>query len=67
MNQTNQDKRIQNNISTLNENELIILPRRVEHKPIADEEVWVMLFEPKGTINAGDTKSVLTKENLDSI
>lgn len=52
---------------TLNENELLIVPRGVEHKPIADEEVWIMLFEPKGTINTGDTKSALTKENLDSI
>ena len=56
-----------NTTVTLNENELIIVPKGVEHKPIADEEVWVMLFEPKETINTGSTASTLTKENLDSI
>ena len=56
-----------NTTVTLNENELIIVPKGVEHKPIADEEVWVMLFEPKETINTGSTTSTMTKENLDSI
>lgn len=52
---------------TLNEGEFLIVPRGVEHKPIAEEEVHVMLFEPAGTINTGDTKSALKKEQLDRI
>ena len=40
----------------LHENEFIIIPRGVEHKPIAEEEVSVMLFEPKTTLNTGDVK-----------
>jgi hypothetical protein len=39
----------------------------VEHKPIAEEEVCVMLFEPKSTLNTGNTKSELTREQLNTI
>lgn len=51
----------------VNENEFLIVPRGVEHKPVAEEEVWVMLFEPTSTLNTGDAKSDLTKNDLDSI
>lgn len=51
----------------VNENELIIVPKGVEHRPGADEEVWVMLFEPKETLNTGNTQSAYTKENLEWI
>jgi mannose-6-phosphate isomerase-like protein (cupin superfamily) len=51
----------------LQENEFIIVPRGVEHKPVAEEEVSVMLFEPKTTLNTGDVKGELTKENLEKI
>src|SRR6187401_3296200 len=37
------------------ENEFIIIPKGVEHCPKADEEVSIMLFEPAGTLNTGDT------------
>ena len=39
------------------EGELIIIPRGVEHCPRADQEVHVMLFEPAGTLNTGDAES----------
>ena len=52
---------------TINENEFIIVPRGVEHKPIADEEVAVMLFEPASTLNTGDTENDLTKHQLERI
>lgn len=51
----------------LKPNEFIIVPRGVEHKPVAEEEVSVMLFEPKTTLNTGDAKSELTRENLEKI
>jgi mannose-6-phosphate isomerase-like protein (cupin superfamily) len=51
----------------VNENEFLIVPKGVEHKPVAEEEVWVMLFEPTSTLNTGDAKSDLTKNDLDSI
>jgi mannose-6-phosphate isomerase-like protein (cupin superfamily) len=51
----------------LHENEFIIVPKGLEHRPVAAEEVCVMLFEPAGTLNTGDTEGVLTKHLLDKI
>ena len=52
---------------TINENEFLIVPRGVEHKPVAEEEVSIMLFEPATTLNTGDAKSDLTRHNLERI
>jgi len=52
---------------TLNEGEFLIIPKGVEHLPIAKEEVHVMLIEPKTTLNTGDVTSDLTKKELDRI
>ena len=49
------------------ENELLVVPKGVEHKPVADEEVWVMLFEPASTINTGDVVNERTKTELETI
>lgn len=51
----------------IEENEFLIVPKGVEHRPVADEEVWVMLFEPASTLNTGDADSDLTKRELDRI
>lgn len=51
----------------LNENEFLIIPKGVEHKPVANGEVFVMLFEPTTTINTGDVKGNQTKEQLEKI
>ncbi len=48
-------------------NEFLIVPRGVEHRPIARKEVWVMLFEPATTINTGAVIHDLTKAVLDKI
>ncbi len=48
---------------TLCEGELFVVPRGIEHRPVADEECHVMLLEPRGVINTGDAQSVLTAEN----
>ncbi|MGN7785604.1 cupin domain-containing protein [Niabella sp. 22666] len=52
---------------TLKRNEFIIVPKGVEHKPVAEDEVWVMLFEPATTLNTGNTENELTRHNLDWI
>jgi len=52
---------------TINENEFVIVHRGVEHRPVAPEEVSVMLFEPASTLNTGDAVSDLTRHKLDSI
>ncbi len=44
----------------LHENEFLIVPRGVEHRPIAEEEVQVMLFEPASTLHTGKEKHSLT-------
>lgn len=54
-------------VEVVRENEFIIVPKGVEHKPVADEEVHIMLFEPASTINTGNNPGELTKENLDKI
>ena len=51
----------------LQESEFLIVPRGVEHRPVAEEEVHIMLFEPATTINTGDTHNERTKENTERI
>ncbi|MEP6847162.1 MAG: cupin domain-containing protein [Panacibacter sp.] len=51
----------------LHEGDFLIVPRGVEHRPNATEEVWVMLLEPVSTLNTGNTQNELTKKELDII
>jgi len=51
----------------LNQNEFLVVPKGVEHRPVAHEEVSVMLFEPATTLNTGDTIGELTRETLEKI
>ena len=51
----------------LDEGELIVIPKGVDHLPVAAEEVHVMLIEPKGTLNTGNVVSEKTKEVLERI
>ena len=44
----------------LAEGEFVVIPKGVEHLPIADEEVHVLLLEPKSTINTGDVQNERT-------
>ncbi len=52
---------------TLNEGDMTIIPKGVEHKPIAHEEVWLMLFEPRNTKHTGEVEHELTKHDLEKI
>ena len=54
-------------IETIHENEMIIVPKGVEHRPIAEKEVSIMLFEPATTINTGDLENERTRKNLESL
>ena len=49
------------------ENEFLIVPRGVEHMPVADEEVSVLLFEPKSTLNTGNVLNDRTVPELERI
>ncbi len=44
------------------EGEFVIMPRGTEHRPVAREEVHVMLFEPAGTLNTGNVRDTKTVE-----
>ena len=52
---------------TIHEGEFFIVPRGIEHKPVANEEVHVMLFEPKSTLNTGNVRNERTVERLREI
>ncbi len=51
----------------LEEGEFVIVPRGVEHKPIAEEEALVLLLEPKSTLNTGNVRDEKTVAGLERI
>ena len=48
---------------TLSAGEMFVVPKGVEHKPVANSECKIMMIEPRGTNNTGDIESNLTAEN----
>ncbi len=51
----------------IEEGEFIIIPRGVEHRPVADEEAHVLLFEPGSTLNTGNVRNERTLDRLEKI
>ena len=51
----------------LDEGEFVIIPRGVEHLPVADEEAHVLLLEPKSTLNTGNVQNERTVSSLERI
>ena len=51
----------------IEEGEFIVVPRGVGHRPVADEEAHVLLFEPVSTLNTGNVRNELTAARLDRI
>lgn len=51
----------------VNEGEFIIVPKKTEHRPVAETEVEVILFEPASTLNTGNVVNERTKEQLEKI
>jgi mannose-6-phosphate isomerase-like protein (cupin superfamily) len=52
---------------TLDEGEFLIVPRGVEHKPVAQQEAHILLFEPAGTLNTGNVRDERTLTEPDRI
>lgn len=50
---------------TLNPGELLVVPKGVRHKPEAPTETWVMLIEPKSTVNTGEVRNQLTVDEIE--
>ncbi len=59
--------RFRNQEIVLNEGELCVVPRGVEHLPVAEEEVHVLLFEPAETLNTGNVRNERTIDELDAV
>jgi mannose-6-phosphate isomerase-like protein (cupin superfamily) len=51
----------------LNEGEFLIVPRGVEHCPLAEQEAHVLLFEPKETLHTGNVRTERTVDELETI
>ena len=51
----------------LEQGEFLIVPRGVEHRPVAEEEADVLLFEPASTLNTGNVRDERTLERLERI
>ena len=52
---------------TLNEGEMAVIPQGMEHRPIAAQECFILLLEPAGTLNTGNIRDEHTHEKLDWI
>ena len=53
--------------ATVREGEFVIVPRGVEHCPVAEEEVHIVLIEPKSTLNTGNLSNERTVAQLEHI
>jgi mannose-6-phosphate isomerase-like protein (cupin superfamily) len=51
----------------IEEGEFIVVPRGVEHRPVAEEDVWVILFEPASTLNTGNVVNERTVHELQRV
>jgi mannose-6-phosphate isomerase-like protein (cupin superfamily) len=51
----------------IEEGEFIVVPRGVEHRPVAEEECWILLFEPASTLNTGNVENELTQRQLERV
>ena len=61
------DMQLRDQTITVNAGEFLIMPRGVEHRPVAKEEVEIMLFEPATTLNTGNIENEMTVKNLEKI
>ena len=43
--------------------EMFVIPKNIEHKPVANNECKILLVEPRGVVNTGDSGGELTAEN----
>ena len=51
----------------IKEGEFLVVPRGVEHRPVADQECWIMLFEPTSTLNTGNVVNHRTLTELERV
>lgn len=51
----------------IEEDEFIVVPRGVEHRPVAPEECWILLFEPSSTLNTGNVVNERTHHEIEHL
>jgi mannose-6-phosphate isomerase-like protein (cupin superfamily) len=61
------DQANSDNETWIEEGEMIVVPRGVEHRPFAEEECHVLLFEPVSTLNTGNVEDQFTRKELENI
>ena len=61
------DKDLREHHEWIEEGEFVVVPRGVEHKPVADEECWFLLFEPTSTLNTGNVVNERTHSHLERV
>lgn len=61
------DKDLREHHEWIEEGEFIVVPRGVEHKPVAEEECWILLFEPSTTLNTGNVVNERTIAQLEHV
>jgi mannose-6-phosphate isomerase-like protein (cupin superfamily) len=54
-------------VEEVQEGEFLIIPAGAEHKPVAEQEVHVLLFEPKSTLNTGNVRNERTLDELQTL
>ena len=55
---------LEDQVLTLEEGEFVTIPRGVNHRPFAETETWILMFDPQSTINTGAVVHELTQKNL---
>jgi mannose-6-phosphate isomerase-like protein (cupin superfamily) len=58
---------LRDGVIELGEGEFLIVPRGVEHRPVAEDEVHVLLFEPAGTLNTGNVRNERTVDEPERV
>ena len=61
------DLEFRDRIITLHEGEFFVVPRGIEHRPVAEKEAHILLFEPASTLNTGNVVTEKTKMDLKRI
>ncbi len=61
------DMHLRDGVVPIHEGEFFIVPRGVEHKPVAADETHILLFEPTSTINTGNVRNERTREKLERL
>lgn len=61
------DENSREHLEWIEPGEFIIVPRGMEHKPVAEEECWILLFEPASTLNTGNVLNERTQRELQRV